>query len=59
MQELFERVLPGNRHGGPSVLWVVANTVVYYIISGILLFATMWIPASDTSNSIIIINFRF
>ncbi len=50
MQAFFERVLPGNRYGGPTVLWVIGNTVVYYIISAIFLFATLWIPSSDTSK---------
>ena len=50
MQAFFEKVLPGDRSGGPTVLWVLGNTVVYYLISAVLLFITMWIPGGDTGT---------
>jgi hypothetical protein len=33
------------------VSWVIMNTVIYYVISAILLFATIWIPSSDTGKT--------
>ena len=51
MEACIEKILPGNRYGGPTVSWVIMNTVIYYVISAILLFATIWIPSSDTGKT--------
>ena len=51
MQAFFEKIIPGDRHGGPTVCWVIGNTIVFYLISAGLLFVTMWIPALDTCNN--------
>jgi hypothetical protein len=50
MEAFVEKFLPGNRYGGPTVSWVLMNTAIYYVISAILLFATIWIPSSDTGK---------
>jgi hypothetical protein len=57
MQAFFEKLFPGDRSGGPTVLWVLGNTAIYYTISAILLFMTMWIPCGDTGKPIAPKNF--
>ena len=51
MEAMFEKIFPGNRCGGPSLLWVAGNTVLYYTAACVLLLVTLWIPASNTGKS--------
>lgn len=50
MQACIEKILPGNRKGGPKWYWVLGNVVIYYAISAAVLFATMQIPSSNTGK---------
>lgn len=62
MQAFFEKHIPGDRHGGPTLTWVLANTAIYYTISAVILFMTLWIPGGDTGTfafSSVIISIRF
>lgn len=51
MEACFNKIFPENRYGGPKLKWVIGNTIFYFAVTALLVFATMFIPSTDTGIS--------